>query len=153
MSENTDVEEVFMMLFEIVDRLSQKGMATTARKNLALLESLTVRQEKTLFAVITLTKHKPIGINLKGLAVRMNITVPAASVLVETMVKSGLLEREVSPTDRRAVCIKISNSGKKIFDVIRQEMATQTNNLASVLSPEERDFFGKIVKRFYEQLF
>lgn len=147
------IDETFIMLFEIVDKLSQKGLATSAKKNVALLESLSVRQQKTLFAVISMTKFNPTGVNLKDLAARMNITVPAASVLVESMVQRGFLEREINPHDRRAVCIKISATGQQIFDVIRQEMSVQVNKLAALLTPEERTVFESIIARFYKELF
>ena len=147
------LDETFMLLFEIVDKLSQKGLATSAKKNVALLESLSVRQQKTLFAVITMTKLNPIGVNLKDLAARMNITVPAASVLVESMVQRGFLEREINPNDRRAVCIRISATGQQIFDVIHQEMTVQVNKLIAVITPEERETFKIIVEKFYKEVF
>lgn len=147
------LDETFMLLFEIVDKLSQKGLATSAKKNVALLESLSVRQQKTLFAVITMTKLNPIGVNLKDLAARMNITVPAASVLVESMVQRGFLEREINPHDRRAVCIRISETGQQIFDVIHQEMTVQVNKLIAVLTSEEREAFKSIIEKFYKELF
>ncbi len=147
------LDETFMLLFEIVDKLSQKGLATSAKKNVALLESLSVRQQKTLFAVITMTKLNPIGVNLKDLAARMNITVPAASVLVESMVQRGFLEREINPHDRRAVCIRISAIGQQIFDVIHQEMTVQVNKLIAVITPEEREAFKSIIEKFYKELF
>ena len=147
------IDETFMMLFEIVDRLSQKGLATSAKKNVALLESLSVRQQKTLFAVITMTKYNPSGVNLKELAARMNITVPAASVLVEAMVQRGFLVREVNPHDRRAVCIKISSTGQRIFDVIHQEISIHIAKLAALITPAEREVFEKVIQRFYDELF
>lgn len=147
------LDETFMLLFQIVDKLSQKGLATSAKKNVALLESLSVRQQKTLFAVITMTKLNPIGVNLKDLAARMNITVPAASVLVESMVQRGFLEREINPNDRRAVCIRISAVGQQIFDVIHQEMTIQVNKLITVITPEEREAFKIIIEKFYKELF
>ena len=147
------LDETFMLLFQIVDKLSQKGLATSAKKNVALLESLSVRQQKTLFAVITMTKLNPIGVNLKDLAARMNITVPAASVLVESMVQRGFLEREINPNDRRAVCIRISSVGQQIFDVIHQEMTVQVNKLIAVITPEEREAFKNIIEKFYKELF
>lgn len=147
------IDETFIMLFEIVDKLSQKGLATSAKKNVALLESLSVRQQKTLFAVISMTKFNPTGVNLKDLAARMNITVPAASVLVESMVQRGFLEREINPNDRRAVCISISATGHQIFNVIRQEMSIQVNKLADLMSSEERTVFENVIARFYKELF
>ena len=147
------LDETFMLLFEIVDKLSQKGLATSAKKNVALLESLSVRQQKTLFAVITMTKLNPIGVNLKDLAARMNITVPAASVLVESMVQRGFLERDINPHDRRAVCIRISSTGQQIFDVIHQEMTVQVNKLLALITPEERTVFKSIIERFYKEVF
>ena len=147
------LDETFMLLFEIVDKLSQKGLATSAKKNVALLESLSVRQQKTLFAVISMTKFNPTGVNLKDLAARMNITVPAASVLVESMVQRGFLEREINPHDRRAVCIRISSTGQQIFDVIHQEMTVQVNKLLALITPEERTVFKSIIERFYKEVF
>ena len=143
----------FLKLFELVDYLQQKGLTTSAKKNVTMLESLTVRQQKSVFAVITMTLRKPEGVNLKDLALRLNMTVPATSVLVETMVKKNLFVRVTSPFDRRAVCIKISEEGEKIFEVITQQTKATTHDLISVLSEDEKQSFSDIIEKLYGAIF
>lgn len=153
MSSESIASNTFLKLFELVDYLQQKGLATSARENITMLESMTVRQQKSVFAVITMTQRKPEGVNLKDLAQRLNMTVPATSVLVEAMVKKKLFVRVTSPYDRRAICIKISKEGEKIFEVIIRQTKLTTHDMISVLTDEEKKQFAEIIEKLYGTIF
>lgn len=153
MSENNPIDNAFMKLFSVVDQLRENVLATSSRKNIDLLESLTMRQSKALCAVLIMTENKPEGVSLKQLAQRLNTTVPATSVLVESMVQNKIFLRIPSPTDRRAVCIKPSAFGKNIFDSLRGKMSLMIENLMEDISVEERKIFAKVIEQFYQKLF
>ncbi|MDO4569531.1 MAG: hypothetical protein Q4D38_04010 [Planctomycetia bacterium] len=147
-------DDIFFLLFSVTDKLHQNALITsTNKKNIALLESLTYRQQKALVSVMILTEHIPSGISLKKLAERLNMTVPATSVLVESMVQNKMFLRIASQTDRRAVCIKLSDFGEKILDTLRQRMRVHIAELMSDVTQEDRDAFARVVRQFHEKLF
>lgn len=153
MSENNRMDNTFMKLFSVVDKLRENVLATSSQKNIDLLESLTMRQSKALVAVLIMTENKPEGVSLKQLAQRLNTTVPATSVLVEAMVQNKIFLRIPSPTDRRAVCIKPSAFGQNIFNSLREKMSVTIEHLIGDLPETEKENFMRVVEQFYKKLF
>ncbi len=154
MSSDEIPNDAMIMMFGVADKLRQIVLQdSTTKKNLALLESLTYRQHKALLAVRLLTENNPTGVNLKKLAERMNMTVPATSVLVESMVQHKIFLRVTSQTDRRAVCIKLSDLGNKIMDKLREKMNEYIKNLYLGVSSEEKAVFEDVMHRFHDKLF
>ena len=118
--------DTFVKLFDVADKMRLLVLQTsTNKKTQALMESLTYRQHKALVAVTLLTEKNPVGITLKKLAERLNMTVPATSVLVESMVQNKIFIRVTSQTDRRAVCI----------------------------SEDEKDVFRRVITQLHQRLF
>ena len=143
----------FIKMFLIVDRLQQRLLSTSTQSQVALVESLTKRQEKSIYVVSRLSRAKPEGVTLTELAERLNMTVPATSVLVESMVQKDLLSRVPSPTDRRAVCIRLSTQGQEIYENCCRQVEHYTRHLVEKLSEEENEYFGRIIRKFYDELF
>lgn len=147
-------DDTMFMMFGVADKLRQIVLQdSTSKKNLALLESLTYRQHKALLAVRLLTENMPVGVNLKKLAERMNMTVPATSVLVESMVQHKIFLRVTSQTDRRAVCIKLSDFGNNIMNNLQEKMNEYIANLYLGVSNDEKAIFSEIIRRFHDKLF
>ena len=154
----TDENEItertpFIKMFLIVDKLQQRLLSTSTQSQVALVESLTKRQEKLLLAVSRMNRAKPEGVTLTELAKRLNMTVPATSVLVESMVRNDLLTRVPSPTDRRAVWIKLSAQGREIFENCCKQVQRYTESLMEGLTPEQKTSFEGIIQHFYDQVF
>lgn len=150
--ENADLEP-FVKMMMIVDRMQQAVLSTSSQTQVALVESLTKRQEKSLFVVSRLNTTRPEGVALKDLAERLHMTVPATSVLVEAMVKKKLLSRIPSQTDRRAVCIRLSPLGQEIFENCCTQIKLIAKNLIAGISDEDRESFRRAVHYIYSQLF
>lgn len=54
------------------------------------------------------------GISQKELSVKMYRTKGATSVMIEKLLKKGLIEKRISDTDNRAHCLFLTEEGKKI---------------------------------------
>lgn len=155
MTHEPDIHEgmPFIKMFLIVDKLQQQLLSTSSQSQVALVESLTKRQEKLLFAVSRMNRMKPEGVTLTELAERLNMTIPATSVLVESMVQKDLLTRVPSPADRRAVRIKLSTQGQEIFENCCKQVERYTKNLMEGLTTEQKTSFESIIQHFYDQIF
>lgn len=61
------------------------------------------------------------GIGIKELAGQLGITSSAATQLVENLVNKGLLIRQPSAEDRRALCLSLPEESRKQVDAIKEE--------------------------------
>ena len=94
-----------------------------------------------------LTKDCPQGISLKTLAAHLNMTVPATSLLVETMVNKGFFERNPNPEDRRAICIRLSDKGEEVCHNVNARMEAELDRLAVDITEEEMAAFESITNK------
>ncbi|MHB0976323.1 MAG: MarR family winged helix-turn-helix transcriptional regulator [Candidatus Aquicultorales bacterium] len=89
------------------------------------------------------------GISLKKIAEFLRISGSAVTQLVESLVKTGLVERESDPDDRRAVKICLSVEGRRKFDMVKAGHLEKIALMLSPLTNEElmifRDLHKKIV--------
>ncbi|MDO4576254.1 MAG: MarR family winged helix-turn-helix transcriptional regulator [Planctomycetia bacterium] len=151
--ENASRAEFPFCLFSVADTVRQNVLASSSKKHVALLETLTGRQHKAVVAVLLMTRKRPEGIRLKELAARLNTTVPAASVLVESMVQNKIFIRVPSETDRRAVCIKISPLGNTLFEMMRERIQVYCNNLMEGIPEEDQEVFLRVLLRLHQKLY
>lgn len=61
--------------------------------------------------------------SLSEVAELLGLSLPAASRLVDGLVKKGLVDRQVVPADRRLVALSVTTKGRATWDAARQ--ATQ----------------------------
>lgn len=145
---------IFIKLFRLLDDLRHTCFRLSSASQQKRIQGLTLRQCSAITRVETLTRECPQGISLKLLARHLQMTVPATSLLVETMVNRGLLERTPNPTDRRAVCIKLSEKGRSFFEEVNGLLNAETDKLAAVLSEEELEAISsatdKLLHQFYD---
>lgn len=114
------------------------------------LYGLSVRQSAAVSAVLHLTADRPEGITLKEFSKEMQVTPPAASIMVDSVVVKGYVERVPDEKDRRVVRIRISENGKKIVAEIQNLLFSGMEKLGSVLTAEERNQLLHIADKLSE---
>ncbi len=127
---------VLRKFFNVLDELRRASLRATNTSQEKKLLGLTFRQGSAMWQVKTMTEEQPQGIALKCLASRMQMTVPATSLLVESMVEKGLFERTPNPEDRRAVCIRLSEKGSEICEQVNANLNARLDALFGHVSPE-----------------
>ncbi len=87
------------------------------------------------------------GIEQNGLASRLNIDRNTASVLVEQLVSSGVVTRQVGGADRRVRVLSLSPKGEKLYGELLPAFAAAN---AAILAPlplrERRQFMDMLVR-------
>lgn len=125
-------------------RDSIKAIKDTDKKQML---GLTVRQGSAISQLKLMLEEKPEGVSLKSLAQRMQMTVPATSLLVEVLVSKGYFQRTPNPNDRRAVCITLTEKGLSIFESVYAHFHQVIDERAERLTPEELSTLASIVKK------
>lgn len=141
----------FLMLLDTMEILHEKALRLSSPESYKFLESLSRKQAKALYIVSKKNEIFPAGMCLKELAQALNLTTPATSILVETLVKKGALARCISPKDRRAICITVTSFGEKIYDILCRNMANFSAFIIEDLSEEERINFHRMMEIFYNR--
>lgn len=137
----------FQNLLEIMDTLRRECTQVVKAAGQAEASGLTARQESAVSQVKQMLEEHPEGVSLKELASRTQMTIAAASQLVETLVSKGYLVRTPAPEDRRAVRITLSERGHALFAGVYELFHQKLDERAKALSPEELHALADIVRK------
>jgi DNA-binding MarR family transcriptional regulator len=92
------------------------------------------------------------SLRMKELAERLGVTTGTLTVTVDRLEQKGLLVRHPHETDRRSYRVVLTPEGKKHFARHHEFHVKLTEEIVSVLTPEELECFnevlGKVVKTF-----
>jgi DNA-binding MarR family transcriptional regulator len=77
------------------------------------------------------------GISNAELADRLYVTRPSVSALLERLERGGFIRREVSPTDRRGICIWLEPRGREAVSSIRDDAHEYAAGLMEELSDDD----------------
>lgn len=69
------------------------------------------------------------------------------TVVIDNLEKEGLVERIRGDEDRRSIVIRLTPKGKKLFGQIFANHAEYVTKLASVLTPDEQEQLGRLLKK------
>ena len=84
---------------------------------------------------------------MRDVAKNFRVTPPAATLLIDNLVKGKLLTRLVDENDRRSVRVALTKKGKAMFDRSIDQKAVQFKKIFGVLTPIERAQFAAILKK------
>jgi DNA-binding MarR family transcriptional regulator len=88
----------------------------------------------------------------KQLAIRLHLSAGAVSQLVDGLFELGLVNREISPHDRRLQLLRLSKKGDKALQEINNNRRLVMHRLMEDLTTEELEFMLRIQKKIIGQL-
>ncbi len=127
-------------------RLHQMGAAKSAE---ALGDSGLTPLQYGAMVHLNRTTGNP-GIEQNALAARLNIDRNTVSVLVEQLVKAGVIEREVNGADRRARLLSLTRRGEQLYANLSPALSLANARVLSPLTPRERKQFMNLLVRVIE---
>lgn len=136
---------IFRKLLSMTDDMRRSCFHSANRPQQKKLLNLTMRQGVAVGQLKMMMEDCPQGVALKTLASHLQMTVPATSLLVETMVSKGVFERNPNPDDRRAVCIRLSEKGNALVEELGAYIDSEVDQLARDLKPEDLQTLGRVV--------
>lgn len=90
------------------------------------------------------------GVEQGSLAHRLNIDRNTASLLVEQLVKKGLVERQVNGADRRARLLSLTPKGEKLYARLRPVHLAANESVLAPIAPHERKLLTSLLIRVIE---
>ena len=90
------------------------------------------------------------GIEQNSLAGRLNVDRNTASLLVEQLVRKGLMERQVNSADRRARLLSLTAKGEKLYARLRPAHLSANESILAPIAPRERKLLVSLLIRVIE---
>ena len=84
--------------------------------------------------------------SLSGLAARLDLDASTLSRTVESLVRAGLVERSVDARDRRAVCLRLTQAGRRKVDSINSGANRYYETLLAPLSEKDRRQAARVIR-------
>lgn len=100
------------------------------------------------FSVLSVIGRWP-GVTSRQLCQQLNVLPPNMVVLLRELDKRGLIERQPHPTDRRAVGLLLSASGKALIKKAEQAASAADAQGTAHLSPAERKTLARLLQKIY----
>ncbi len=126
----TEREQLLDRTLGLADKVTRELLPLTPKEVLAL--DVTTAQLKVMFALY-LRGPSRIGV----LARRQGVALPTMTVLVDRLVRRGILVREEDAGDRRVVLCRLSDRGREVIDQLWSSAKARTREILSVLSLDE----------------
>ncbi len=149
--DNEDEIDPSSALFFVVTKLINFGESFPSQAEQTLMNTLVPRQKMALFFIEQKTRTVAEGITLKAVAQALDIPIPSASQLIETLVRKGLCFRVMNPGNHRSVNITLTESGQNMTKKIVSKIAKKFQELQEGLPPEEIAIFEKVAIYYYRK--
>ncbi len=87
-----------------------------------------------------------------SLAARAGVSAPTMSATVDHLVRAGWVERDIDPTDRRAVAVSVTPEGRKAFRRVRRDLVGAVSRLLDGIDPQALEGFVAVMTALGEEL-
>ena len=139
---------------------SQPATIPEFRRDLRVLEREIVRQleGETSCCAVTLPQCHVLlelsfgDLSLSGLTGALDLDKSTLSRTVEGLVQAGLVERSVDPTDRRAVRLTLTPSGRERVATIDETCNRYYADLLARMDASERQHVARVVRRLADAM-
>jgi len=85
--------------------------------------------------------------HMRDIAKNFHVSPPAATLMIDSLVKAKMLKRILDPKDRRSVRVSLTPSGAKILKNGITNKVNELKKIFGVLTPTERLQFTTIIKK------
>lgn len=89
--------------------------------------------------------------NMLQLAQHLNLDKSSITGLVDRAERRGLVQRIVSPSDRRGFNVRVTPVGRQLIQVVSHEIDVQVNAITTSLTQIERSHFAALANKILDQ--
>ena len=109
--------------------------------------NLTMQQHR---ALVTLVRAENQTLSLKALEERFGAAQSTVAGLISRLEKKGLVEAVNDPADKRVKLARLTEEGRRLCSISRQNVMDSEARLTRLLSPEEKELLLHCLRKVYE---
>ena len=141
------------LVCDCADELRDYWLCRQSAQAIREISALSASQQRMIRKVWRMTRECPNGVMLKDLADKLSLSSSAVSVMVDAMVKRGILIREASRDDRRKVMIRISDMGLDFSKAYEAFFNPLCSEFIESQDPEEMRGFMNVLENLNSFLY
>lgn len=115
------------------------------RSHMAALEPSGVNPSQS--RALHVLAREPDSVRLRDLAERLRIVARSATDIVDSLEAADLVARQQDPSDRRAVLVQLTDSGRALLDRIDQARKQVASEVFDGLEPSERIELNRLLNK------
>ena len=139
-------------IFDLTDELRDAWLQHQSSRSAREIMGLTVNQGRLFRAVWRMTESVPQGVMLRDLAEKLGLSSSAVSVMVESLVQRGHLERSVDAEDRRKVMIRLAEKGRRHLCATDDFLNEKIEKFICECDPVKLSCFEEVLDNFNKYL-
>jgi MarR family transcriptional regulator, lower aerobic nicotinate degradation pathway regulator len=101
------------------------------------------------FAALSAVHAAP-GIDQRTLARRIGFDTSTIGGVIDRLERRGLMQRQISPTDRRVRLLCVTESGKKLLGDVQPLMLRAQERILGPLTPADREHFMRMLQHLVD---
>ena len=136
----TGLEEFSKEIMEMMPQI-MRALVSRERNELAR-GNITIPQMLALDALLRTDRMK-----MTDVARALSVKLSSATVLVDRLLKQGMLKRARDERDRRLVWVQITLKGRRVISQVHEEKQRCAKDVFQVLSPGEREEYLRILRK------
>lgn len=134
-----DKAQATQKLFEVF------GEFKKVQKHLFSYEGIRRSEFHVLLIIFKLTKENQQGVKVLDISREMEIAPPSITLLVNSLVKDGYVERKTNEEDRRAVQINLTEKGCWVLRQCTQSIHARLEGIVDYLGIEKSNLFSDLL--------
>lgn len=140
---STDADAVTDAVTDAVLTASRLLVAVSARSIAAVDESITLPQFRLL---VVLSTHGPL--KLATLAEYLGVNPSTATRMIDRLIATNLVSRQVSPTSRREVVVELTDTGAAVVTQVTQQRRAQIAQIVDRMPTKHRHDLVTVLEAF-----
>ena len=137
---------------QLEDPLAHRALDALVRAGARVTRSLTSELERrglssTAFSMLVLLVSAGGALELRALRLRLGISKASASEVAATLVERGLVQRERSNRDRRAVTLLATSAGERLLEELFPGHARRVRDAFTPLDDDEKRALARLCRK------
>ena len=105
---------------------------------------------KVLFAIAHGTNEKKTDMKVSEIGKQLNVTSPTVTQIINKLEKDDIVLRNIDPSDRRAVNIRLTDKGYRIVDEAKTALSNTFVGLIEYLGEEDSQQLAVLLAKVFE---
>lgn len=134
-----DKTQAIQRLFEVFAEFKK------VQKHLFSYEGIRRSEFHVLLIIKKLTKENQQGVKVLDISREMGIAPPSITLLVNSLVMDGYVERKINEEDRRSVQINLTDKGCLMLEQCKKSIHTRLEGIVDYLGIEKSHLFSDLI--------
>ena len=148
MAKNLNIQQFSQELAESISFIQRMARARLKKRSDALIQGKVTMPQ---YLSLELLSNRG-SLKMTDIAKALNISLPAASGLINRLVRMKLVKRTYDKSDRRVIFIVLTPEGRKTTDSTKAARRKIIEDMFSGLSDKERQDYLKIIRKVKNNL-